>query len=409
MKSLSHSLLSAALAALLLAAAAPCPAAPPRDISQLDAYRQSYERAVAAVLKACRAKEARWPEDYLKALAALSMKCQKDGDLDGVIAAKAEQERFAAEQKITPEVIAGAPEALAALQSEHLGLLRQCLTERCRRIIELHAAYDDGLRALEQKLTRDGKIEDALKVRKQAELAREDPEVTGSAFDLAAYEAEAQAGAAAPEEAPREQERPAGGAPQPAVAENFKVYSGKAPPGGPGYREVALRRTGNARLSNSASVRFLLGEEARDERRSRGMSVYSSHSTVSAELEYHHRVVAKMSNLKDALENPTIVVQSYAKPLSGSGRTDPQELGTLTAKIARLTGDLTIVDFAPLSASQYRNRYTSAYGSSSYNSGEEFYGAVVTVFDGNGEMAFQGASADSLKKLALTAVPDKPR
>jgi hypothetical protein len=167
------------------------------------------------------------------------------------------------------------------------------------------------------------------------------------------------------------------------------------------FKDVPLRRISGARMAGSVSADYLLGQKDMEVTRDRYVGHSSSSSTISGCVDHYQRVIVNAVNTRDVLEDVTIVVQTYAKPASATGRIEPEPLGQLVARLDQVTGERTIVDFAPLSTRRYRDRYVSMHGySSSYRGGAEFYGAVVTVFDQKGEIAFQGVSSDRLKAVA---------
>jgi len=65
------------------------------------------------------------------------------------------------------------------------------------------------------------------------------------------------------------------------------------------------------------------------------------------------------------------------------------------------------VDLPPVSLYQSSYKYRSSYGSIySSESGNEFYGLIVTVFDGDDQLIYQGVSVAGLKDSALAEKPE---
>ncbi len=111
-------------------------------------------------------------EQYTKALEASSAGLQKQGNLDGVLAVKEEIQRF----KRTGTVPAKSPEktheSVIKLHGIYRGSKAKSDATKGQSTGELTTKYLAYLEAVQKKLTQEGKLEDAVKVRNEADRAR---------------------------------------------------------------------------------------------------------------------------------------------------------------------------------------------------------------------------------------------
>ncbi|GEM_PF-2860622 len=108
-----------------------------------------------------------WERWYLRSLLDLREPYTQKGDLDGVLALRTESERFL-EERILPDPFSEL-EALNTLQREAAKRLERITEVELGEIRRLAGSYDLALAELQKKLTREGKIDEALAVRAERE------------------------------------------------------------------------------------------------------------------------------------------------------------------------------------------------------------------------------------------------
>ncbi len=112
--------------------------------------------------------QAKQGKRYEKILGELSERYQKNGDLEGVLAVKAEVKRFAEAGSLSKADISERPE-LRAVQRAAWEALNKVEAERKKVELRLLQQYGRTLVALKKKLTQAGEIEAAVRARKRAD------------------------------------------------------------------------------------------------------------------------------------------------------------------------------------------------------------------------------------------------
>lgn len=142
-------------------------------------YRSEMERIEADSRKE---KEA---AAYGRILERVSDQLARSGDLEGVLAVKAERARLLKEKTIPTDASADLPPAIREARASHRRRLDEVEFDRFKRIATLAEQYTARLDALKTQLTRDGKIERATAVKSEADRVKASPEVTSAQFALA--------------------------------------------------------------------------------------------------------------------------------------------------------------------------------------------------------------------------------
>lgn len=106
---------------------------------------------------------------YLASLEKLLVERTKAGDLEGVLAFKAERERIASGSETTREQIEAMPPLLGKLRAAYEEPLKKNKEETARRKDAARAKYLANLEALQTRLTTNGDLDDAVLVRKEKE------------------------------------------------------------------------------------------------------------------------------------------------------------------------------------------------------------------------------------------------
>jgi hypothetical protein len=121
-----------------------------------------------------------FPNQYGADLKMLLDRYQKDGDLDGVLAAAQEQKRFAAAMQgerdpfeltpeMPPEAIVAEPPALRQLQEKYVQRFKDAAATRHQEIKDLTGKYLPRIENLQRELTRAGRIRDAVAVKRESD------------------------------------------------------------------------------------------------------------------------------------------------------------------------------------------------------------------------------------------------
>jgi len=119
---------------------------------------------------------------YLSSLDKLQGERTKAGDLDGVLAFKAERERIAAHTETTREQVQAMPETLAKLRAAYEPALKRIVDQAAQRKDAARGKYLARLEALQKSLTLSIELDGALLVKTEKErIAAEMPAGAGSA------------------------------------------------------------------------------------------------------------------------------------------------------------------------------------------------------------------------------------
>ncbi len=136
-----------------------------------------YEAMLREIVARCDQGVEQLPAKYQKAVDALQLEAQGKGDLDGVLGAKAEIARFGRANSIPDEDEPDLPAAIKSLRERCRQQGAQLRLKRDKDIVTLVSQYTGRLTELEQRLTRDGKIDEASAVRAEAERVKASKEV----------------------------------------------------------------------------------------------------------------------------------------------------------------------------------------------------------------------------------------
>jgi hypothetical protein len=396
--------------------------------SEVDSLRKVYDQNLESIEKESAEKDITLPDSYLKELEALQKNLQKNGDLEGWQAVAGEVARFKDGLKIPQDKIAASPASLSALQKKYQELLLGTENDKSRKIVSLTEKYVGRLTGIQKNLTIVGKIDDAILVNNEIKRVKALPKVTAAEFAVMALDADkkdqdkpGKAAAAKDQEKPGGplpdgDARPAKGALAPDVIvkggvsapEGVKIYQGQNPPPVQGitFKSLPLSGTERMRVSKKVAAAVMVGKKTDTKTTVSTSSSYSHHQRTGSSLCYI-RVTVKPSNVSYVLENTKLVVQSFAKDLSG--RSGGAELKMDVVKLPKMEGGAQVcVECQPVVTSVSSIRSRGYYASDSMavsNSGQEFYGIIVSVFDDSGALIYQGASNDSLEKMGIAEVP----
>ena len=173
-------------------------------------------------------------------------------------------------------------------------------------------------------------------------------------------------------------------------------------------KNIPLSGTERMRVSKTISVNTMVGKKSAVTSSSSSSTYYATYAR-SGSNQHSIRINVKVSSVNSFLENGVMAVQIFGKNLSGKG--GYLDLRTDVIKLPKLEGGKQVyVDCPPLTtsvASQRSLSSYSSYASSASNTGTDFYGLIVSVFDAQGALLYQGASTDNLEKMGISEVPEE--
>ena len=337
-----------------------------------------------------------WRADYGRELKALGAAYQTGGDLDGLIAARKEIKRFEYSSEIPAESIVTEPAKLKELQDKYAALAGGGGIEKSRKIVALTELYVAHLEDMKKQLTVSGDIESALAAKKEIERVQASPVNTAALFDLSVAKA-AEPKQPVPVEkaatAPAKEDENEMSAPR-----GYTLYpAGKTPEriAGQVFNRLALASTGNTPMS--ARRVSVIASRSLASQVSNSSSYYSSSKRTSKSAII--RLQIRHTRSSSAVENQIVNIQFFTKPVGSKGSASPTRVASGTIKIPKLTSAAICVDCPEVSSSSssYRSgRRTSKRGTA-------FYGILVSVYNADGTLSYQGISTSGLKKAAAVA------
>lgn len=116
-------------------------------------------------------------EKYLDSLRALLERVMGEGNLDRALSLRDTLERFEREGPAELGPPLAEVEGFRTLQDIWLRVRRESRAERAAELLEAYRKTDDALSKLEVRLTREGRVEEALAVRAERDRLREGPEI----------------------------------------------------------------------------------------------------------------------------------------------------------------------------------------------------------------------------------------
>ena len=180
----------------------------------LERQRAKFDAEAGKLAAAREEKATALGDKYVKSLAALEKAAQESGQLEPVLAVRKEHARYDAEHGPgDPEAASGVAE-LDAQRSDYANEAHAVEVEYAGKVITLAGQYDEFLATLQEKYTRQGSYDAALKVKDERTGIEALPAVSAARFTLADAEARQKAAERAPQAE--------AGAPPPAAAPALK-------------------------------------------------------------------------------------------------------------------------------------------------------------------------------------------
>ncbi len=342
---------------------------------------------------------------YLQALVGLQKRIRAQGDLAGVKAVTAERKRFAESNAAhdAPDEIEN--DDLRKLAGQLEKALKQSEHARCSKIVELAAKYKAALEQAVAAQVRAGEMEAANRLDACIGALAQLPTVTAAQFylEMEAAPPDAPGGdsGATGETATAGNASEAGSAaaqaaPPPAdnqVKGDGKIYPGRNAPrvAGVVFRRQSLANTGHVGLSDATASATL--ELATDNNASRSSSGYTTYGNEAHKLRAYLRPRQSGSTLKDL----HALVQVYARPAGKNmGRTiTPRQHALMVLPVPELNSQGVTCAFTPVAIRKSSSR--------SYSRGSEYYGTLLSIFDSEGKMLYQGATKPNLNVFGSNA------
>ncbi len=364
--------------------------------SLLKQYRGIYDKNMSEFETQYRGESNTCPVDYIKALQSLKVKLQDKGDLDGWEAVDTELKRFREEPVIGAER-ASLPE-LRVLQDAYVQRKAELEQDRNHKITDLTEKYVNRLTAMQRELTQAGDFDNAFAVRDEINRVNGLESVQHARAQIALEES-------IPDEPPP-------------VAEDVEVAgivkdaegrivqpdgsilypSGIVPPSDKHYRIRSLDRTLQSPWPSPIAMKISDDSDSESTENERDRMLGEVENKVKEDQRYV-RIELRAANAGVSPENLQIVVQYYAKPVSGSG--DPRLLEDRRADISRISTQLTYIDMSVVAIKSMTRTFT-ADNQREFSAAEgfKFYGYVVSVLGEDGTLLYQGATTGTLGDMA---------
>ena len=389
-----HSILPYVVTLLLLLQGL-CPGA------TLTELRDVYETHLLKIRDECAVKTKEWSATYAKALQAYRETAQRAGDLDGLTSANGEMKRFKSSGTLAKQHLVTQPAGLRALQQKAVKDLAAYPLERDRAIVSLVERYVTRLESEKKRLTKAGKVSEALDMNAEIKRVEASPAVADARFNLALQpSSEPTKPVRPPSTVPKRPEPKPAKPVKPVKARNGMVYPNGLRPDsikGVTVRRQSLSATANNPLARSVSVSLSSGN-------TKGSSSYRAGGR-----PYYHTIEVRTAKSDDELKSLKVYIDYFSKKqksyYSSGGKLTPNREETHSFKLDRVTGETTTIvpnSIPSRSSSSYSSSSSSSYYYSTWYY-RDYYGVIVTVFSGDNVLLYQGATAASLRNLGRTA------
>jgi hypothetical protein len=133
--------------------------------ADLASLQEAYRGQVSKIEAKYAALKEKIPADYTNALNALELSFTKKGDLDSIVAIRAERDRFLVAQDVPNEALVKSPPALKALQDRFQKAVVDLEAGKKKDIVAITVPYLTRLEQLKTSLTKRSKVDDALLVK----------------------------------------------------------------------------------------------------------------------------------------------------------------------------------------------------------------------------------------------------
>jgi len=381
--------------------------APESPRERLLSLQAIYEEHLATLETEHTKQLADWPRDYTQRVQFLQKKYQKAGDLEGWTKARDELNRFGDARTISEADLVKEPADLRKVQTTYLNKGRELELERNQRIIDLAKQYTARIEKYQKRLTIRGNMEDALAYNAEIKRIRTSPEVTAAEFDLAERELQTNPPETDVTGEPLDPTNPAVPPADAAVPTKdgtiipgAVVFLGSPPTLKERMDRIVLKSTTQARMLRGLTARAALHDSDSSYTRTESYSSSTKRKYVKTANTVYVSLRAVSS--KASVTAARIVIQVFSKSVSEKGSVDAKQERIARVRLAELGTDWITVATPRVNITRYTRE--SSYSGSS-RGGREFYGIVVSVFDGDGKLVYQGFEGNALEKLAPGEVP----
>ena len=332
-----------------------------------------------------------WPAEYKKSLTALGAALQGSGDLDGLIAVRAELKRFAGDNTIPAEAVVEAPLGLKELQEKYQKSKDHQSLDKSKAVVALADKYVAYLERQMKELTIAGDVDNALVARAEVKRVKTSAIVSAAQFDVGVIQSEKQAekeppavGEEAPEEGPDVQAKK-----KPTAPAGYVLYEpGRRPPrvASQKFTRMSLKPTSNTPMTKrwaTASASCCIASSGTQKNSAIRVQVRSAKSSV-------------------VLKDQTVNIQFFTRPAKVKGKVMPTRIRSDYIKLPELTSGGIYIDCPDVKTSISRS--SSRYSRLRRKSGSEFYAILINVYNADGTSSYQGASASELDDFAFKSV-----
>lgn len=337
---------------------------------------------------------------YLAALDGLYQQAIAKGDLDGVIAVKAEKDRILRDVQPTDAERTAMPEALKKPRATYDQSSARVLKEQGEQLRQLHEKYTKVLDLQEKKLTLQERVDDALAVRAEKERIMDD--LPAWASEQPAAEASAAPAAPSPALASPSPAATTGAAP----ASAYTFYKpGAEPP--VAQKDMQKMQTFSAsQQSRAAGMTYNLeiavvtskGKLQTSKQTNTGWYTKAESGTI-----FHKPRIWITGRNKSIDAGSKLVIEYFSNNIQTSGRQkDCVEIIVLPA-IAQ--GKTVVVDGKGIGLYKYEYEQNWGGGVSKSKSGREFDGLVVSIYGADGAALFQQMTSQTLDKEVSATLP----
>jgi len=386
-------------------------------VGPLERARAVYDKTISGYVTEYESKMLAWPDRCISALKSERTRLQKSGDLDGWTAFNKEVERFELDRAITDAAMTAGPASLRSILKQCEAKRKSYAVERNKKVVALSQKYTANLSAYQEKLTRAGKMDEAIAVKAEVERVKQSKAVVSARFVLDMEKATPPSTAVVrPGATPAESASDEGAKGVVKKGGNTIYPSGAQPPRDKNLvlKRTTLNRTPHMSLGGSVNVSAWEASQ-RSGGKSSSSSLYSSYHSKSTSDSRFLRLMLRTGRTGLVLTDLHVFVQYFSQNVSssvGSRAAKPTQSATRTITLDRLDQTARYIDVAPASFGSRSSSYSSRYSSSSYRSsssskyGTRYYGAIVTVFSTKGELLYQGANRPQLREYATSEAPD---
>ena len=353
-------------------------------LNRIKKYHGSYESAVERYRQEFFNKKQHSCINYVKALKSRQKKMQSSGDLDGWAVINSELARF--REKPVVREVDESHDFLKTIQLSYIKHIDKLESDKNEQIVKITRQYISELEGLKKKKTQAGEFADAFAYKAELEKVNNGD----------AYKAALKSVGRKPTDGHKNKTSGQRGDKPPKVTRSHDgstIYpSGtRAPSGGISYKAIPLARTKQTPLPCPVMARLSVKVS-----KTKGSSSYSS-----VKERCSARVSLRALQSAGAFSDVTVVLQYYSRTNS-SGL---ELLENKNVKLSKLEQAFAVIDFSTVSV-RYMPNYRYSEGHRTIRrTNSRFYGYVVSVFDSDGKLIYQGSSKRQLGPIAGIPTP----